>query len=267
MKLKEKYGQLALVAGASEGLGAAFSRYLAKEGFDVILVARREEPLKALAKELSDSYTISSEWISCDLARLEAAREIMEQVGTRKIDLMVYNAAISYIGKFEDHSPEQTTKMSLANMVTPMNLIHAVSPAMLQQGAGAIVLMGSLAGFQGSGYLSAYAATKAFNLVLGEGLWYEWRKKGVDVMTCCAGATSTPNYLNTQPGKTSIFAPRVQRPEEVVAECFRKLGRKPSIVTGGGNKFASFLMQRLMPRKAAVKTMGDNTQKMYGIDP
>ncbi len=266
MKLREKYGKTALVAGASQGLGAAFSRYLAREGMDLVLVARRPDPLKELAEELIQDFGVQVQWISCDLATHEAAAKIQEELQGKEINLLVYNAAISYIGHFIEQGAEKTTQLALANMITPMNMIHTFGPEMLAKRQGAIVLMGSLAGFQGSGYLSAYAASKAFNRILGESLWYEWKNKGVDVMTCCAGATSTPNYIDTKPEKTSIFAPKVQTPEAVVEECFKKLGKKPSIITGSGNKFASFIMQKLMPRKTAINTMGDNTRKMYRIE-
>jgi short-subunit dehydrogenase len=136
---------------------------------------------------------------------------------------------------------------------------------MLKKGKGAIILMASLAGFQGSGFLSAYAASKAFNRVLAESLWYEWKNRGVDVIACCAGATSTENYIRTNPGKTSIFAPRVQRPEEVVKECMKQLGKKPSFVSGWGNRLAGFIMENILPRKIAINIMGDNTRKMYRL--
>jgi short-subunit dehydrogenase len=136
---------------------------------------------------------------------------------------------------------------------------------MLRKGKGAVILMASLAGFQGSGFLSAYAASKAFNRVLAESLWYEWRERGVDVIGCCAGATATPGYIGTQPEKTSLFAPRVQAPDEVAKECLEKLGTTPSFITGTGNKLASFLMQRLMPRRLAITIMGDTTRQMYRL--
>ena len=136
---------------------------------------------------------------------------------------------------------------------------------MLQKKKGAMILMASLAGFQGSGFLAAYAATKAFNRVLAESIWYEWKDRGVDVIACCAGATSTPNFINTKPEKANFFAPRVQTPEEVVNECFKKLGSQPSFVTGTGNKIASFIMQKLLPRKMAINIMGDTTKKMYRL--
>jgi hypothetical protein len=155
--------------------------------------------------------------------------------------------------------------MAQTNMVTPMNLVQIFSESMLRKQKGAIILMSSLAGFQGSGFLTVYAATKAFNRVLAESLWYEWKERGVDVIACCAGATATPNFINTKPEKQSFFAPRVQQPEEVVKECFEQLGKQPSYITGFGNRVASFIMQKLMPRKLAIKIMGDTTRKMYRL--
>ena len=125
--------------------------------------------------------------------------------------------------------------------------------------------MASLAGFQGTPFIATYAATKAFNQILAESLWYEWKNRGIDVIACCAGATSSPNFLNTNPGKQNFFAPKVQTPEAVVAECFKRLGTTPSFITGRANKIASFFMQRMLPRKKAVTIMGDTTKKMYRL--
>jgi short-subunit dehydrogenase len=263
--LKQKYGSLALVAGASEGIGAAFATHLAAEGMDLILVARRPEPLEQLAASLIAKYQVQVDCISCDLAVADAARTLQQATAGREIDMLVYNAAIPYIGPFEKDSIEHHNQIAQANMVTPMNLAHIFGTQMLQRGRGAVILMASLAGFQGSGFLTAYAASKAFDRVLAESLWYEWKDRGVDVIACCAGATATPNFINTKPEKTSLFAPRVQTPEEVVRECFQQLGRTPSFITGSGNKFASFIMQRLMPRRMAITIMGDTTRKMYRL--
>lgn len=265
MSLKNKYGPLALVAGASEGLGAAFATYLAADGMDLILVARRIQPLEELANRLHAQYSISCTCISCDLAANDAVQQLQQQLAGKQVNLLVYNAALSYIGPFENNNTAHNTQMAQANMLTPLNMAQAFGSRMLADKKGAIILMASLAGFQGSGFLSVYAATKAFNRVFAESLWYEWKDRGVDVIACCAGATATPNYINTKPGPTSIFAPRVQSPEEVVKECFEKLGKRPSFVTGTGNKIASFIMQNLMPRKMAVNIMGDTTRKMYRL--
>lgn len=265
MPLKKKYGELALVAGASEGLGEAFSRYLAGKGMDLILVARRKGPLDMLAAELTANFGVHAEVIVCDLSAGDAVQKIMESLGGRGINLLVYNAAISYIGPFETGSAEQNSKIACTNMITPMNLVHILGNDMLQKGKGAIILMASLAGFQGSGYLATYAASKAFTRVLAESLWYEWKSKGVDVMACCAGATATPNFTRSNPEKKSFFAPKVQKPDEVVLECMKHLGKRPSFIAGQGNKIASFILQKLIPRKMAITIMGDTTRRMYRL--
>jgi hypothetical protein len=102
--------------------------------------------------------------------------------------------------------------MAAVNMLTPIGLTHHFGDHMLKDGRGGIVLMSSLAGFQGSGFLSTYAATKAFNRILAESLWYEWKSRGVDVIGCCAGATMTPNYIDSKPKKITAFAPKPQLP-------------------------------------------------------
>jgi len=265
MLLKQKYGELALIAGASEGIGAAFATYLAAEGMNLVLVARRKEPLDKLAALLMNKYKVQIECICCDLASTDAAQQLQLALAGKEINLLVYNAALSYIGPFEKNSIEHHNQIAQANMLTPMNLVQILAEPMLKKGKSAVILMASLAGFQGSGFLAAYAATKAFNRVLAESLWYEWKDRGVDVIACCAGATSTPNFINTNPERADFFAPRVQSPEEVVEECFEKLGKQPSFVTGTGNKIASFIMQKLLPRKMAIKIMGDTTRKMYRL--
>ncbi len=265
MNLKQKYGNTALIAGGSEGIGAAFAERLAAEGLDLILIARRIQPLNELASSLETRYKIRVRCISCDLSDADAGKQVEEAVRGEEISLMVYNAAMSYIGPFINNSQEHHLQMARANMLTPMTMLHIFGEKMVARGKGAIVLMTSMAGLQGSGNLSVYAATKAFARILGEGLWYEWKSRGVDVMSCCAGATSTPGYINSRPGKSGILAPRVLAPEEVADECLSKLGKKPFYITGRGNRIAYFIMQHIIPRKTAIKIMGDTTAKMYRL--
>lgn len=266
MNLKERYGSKALIAGASEGIGAAFAEHLAAEGLSLHLIARREEPLQKFSASLTEKYGVPIKYIACDLSDEEAAGYIISSTAGDEPDIMIYNAALSHIGPFADHPIEGHCQATRVNMITPLRLVHHFGNIMLERRRGAIVLMSSMAGFQGSGYLAGYAAAKAFNRVLAESLWYEWKEKGVDIMACCAGATSTPGYINSAPAKASFLAPAVQEPGELVRECFRNLGRKPSFISGRGNRIASFFMQRVLPRKMAVRIMGGNTRKMYGLE-
>jgi len=265
LNFKLKYGKTALVAGASEGIGAAYATQLAAEGMDVVLIARRIEPLKQLAALLESTYKIEVTCISCDLSEPTASEQISKALNGKEINLLVYNAALPYIGPFMQNSYENHADMAQVNMLSPLKMVHTFGEKILVNGKGAIILMASMAGFQGSGFLAMYAATKAFNRVLAESLWYEWKNKGVDVMACCAGATATPNFIESKPEDAGFFAPKVQKPEEVVKECLKKLGKQPSFISGTGNKVASFIMQKLIPRKTTINIMGDNTRKMYRL--
>ena len=265
MTFKEKYGNTALVAGASEGIGAAFAFALAARGLDLVLVARRKGPLELTALKIREQFDVKVISIICNLADADAAQQIISAIGDTQIDFLVYNAASSHIGAYIATGLQIHDDIAKVNMLTPMHMLHYFGGKMAEHGKGGIVVMTSIAGFQGSGYLSTYAATKAFNRVLAEGLWYELRPKGVDVIACCAGATATPNYLSTKPGKASILQPKPQKPEQVVEECLRKIGATPSFISGTGNKLAAFLMQRVLSRKKSVEMMGNGMKKVYGI--
>ena len=265
MTFKEKYGSTALVAGASEGMGAAYAHALAARGLDLVLIARRREPLEATADAIRKAYGVAVQPISCDLALPDAMEQIASAVGDKPIDFLVYNAALSYIGPYLSTELSTHTNIAVVNMVMPLAMVHYFGGKMVERKKGGVVLMSSIAGFQGSGYLATYAATKAFNRVLAEGLWYEWKNQGVDVIACCAGATATPNYINSNPGKASPMEPTPQQPEQVVEECLRTIGKKPSFISGTGNKLVSFLMQHIFSTKMAVNMMGDGMKKMYGI--
>ncbi|MDB5134380.1 MAG: hypothetical protein JWP37_983 [Mucilaginibacter sp.] len=265
MTFKEKYGNTALVAGASEGMGAAYAQALAARGLDLVLIARRKEPLEAMAHKITEQFGVKVLHINCDLAAPDAMQQLIHAIGDRSIDFMVYNAAASYIGPYLATGLPTHMHIARVNMLTPLAMLHYFGGKMAERRKGGIVLMASIAGFQGSGYLSTYAATKAFNQVLAEGLWYEWKSKGVDVIACCAGATSTPNYIKTNPGKASSLEPKPQQPAQVVEECLRKIGTTPSFISGTGNKLVSFLMRHVFSRKKAVSMMGDSMRKMYGM--
>jgi short-subunit dehydrogenase len=189
----------------------------------------------------------------------------MDKLEGRSIDIFIYNAAVSYIGPFERQSIAEQTQLAQLNMITPLNLAHSIGNQMLNKGKGAVILMASMAGLQGTGHIASYAATKAFDRVLAESLWYEWKNKGVDVLACIAGATITPGYLKSKPAKLKIGGPSLQTADQVVKECFTNLGKRPSFISGRSNRFASFLMQRLFPRKWAVNIIGNTTTKMYGF--
>ena len=265
MTFKEKYGDTALVAGASEGMGAAYAHALAARGLNLVLIARNKVPLEATAQLIREQYHVKVLPVICDLAAADAVPQITAALNGLTIDFLVYNAASSYIGPYLATGITTHNNIAAVNMMTLLRMIHYFGEKMVERKKGGIVIMASIAGFQGSGYLATYAATKAFDRVLAEGLWYEWRPHGVDVIACCAGATATPNYINTNPGKASPLEPKPQLPQQVVEECLSKIGKTPSFIAGTGNKFVTLLMQHIFSRKMSIKMMGDGMRKMYGI--
>ena len=134
---------------------------------------------------------------------------------------------------------------------------------MIQRGRGGIILMGSLSGFHGNPLLSNYGGTKAYNIVLGEGLWYELKKHGIDVMVSVAGAIETPNYIQTKPTKLS-FGPGPMKPVNVARETIAALGKTHTFVPGRIYRLSSLITNRLMTRTRAIKMMASSTEQMYG---
>jgi short-subunit dehydrogenase len=251
------------VAGASEGLGAEFARQLAARGLHVVPVARREALLGELARELRAEHGVEVRPLALDLASPDAAETLCEKTRDLELGLLVYNAALSPIGSFLEQDLSEKLRALDVNCRTPLILAHEFGRAMLPRGRGGLLLMSSMAAFQGSPLIATYAATKAFALLLGEALWEEFRNHGIDVLAFCAGATRTPNYESSQPRQVTRLAPAVMEPAAVASEALASLGRTPSAIAGRGNRLAGLLISRLLPRRLAIEIMGRNTRALY----
>ncbi len=259
---RAKYGPWALVAGASEGIGAEFARQLAARGLDLVLVARRREPLDALAGEIAARHGVRVRVESADLADVNAIAEVGRIGAELEVGMLIYNAALSLVGRYFESKLEARLRELDVNCRGPLVLIDALVPRMLKRRRGGVILMTSLSGLQGTPYIANYAATKAWNAVLGESLWGELGPQGVDVLSCLAGATKTPGYLSNTAGR-STKAP-VGEASEVVRVALAALGKRPSVIPGVANRAAAFLMTRLLPRPTAVRVMGKATLELLG---
>ncbi len=222
--MRARYGPWAVIAGASEGIGAAFATALATQGLDLVLVARRPEPLADLAARLP----VKTVTVSADLATSEGIDAVLEATADLEVGLVICNAAYSPIGPFLDTAPELTHRALRLNCAAPLALAHAYLPVMAIRKRGGFVVMSSLAGQQGSPGISVYAATKAFGAVLAEGLWDEMRHHGVDVIAAVAGAVATPGLSRAATRR----APGTLSPAEVAGATLRALGSRPRTVPG-----------------------------------
>lgn len=253
---RHKYGPWAVVAGASEGLGAAFARALAGRGLNLVLLARREGALAEVAASLSG---VEVKIAALDLGAPDLAERLQAATAGLDVGLCVYNAAASHVGPFLARSLAEKQAIIDVNCRGPLVAAHVFGEQMVRRGRGGIVLMSSLTAFWGSPSIATYGATKAFNLSLGEALWYELGPQGVDVLACCAGATRTPGFLRSLGGRRGPWS---MAPDAVVEEALAALGGPPSMVPGVANKLASQLLRRLLPRRSAVKIMGAETAKL-----
>ena len=255
LPFREKYGPYALVAGGSSGLGEAFAEALAERGLNLVLIARRKEELNSTADRLRERYSVDVKTAPANMADFENIKNIIAELNV-SVGLLVYNAAFSPIGAFENTSEEHLALAAAVNVKTPLLLAKLLAAPMIQNSRGGIVLMSSLAGGQGCPKLAAYTATKAFNTVLAEGLWKEFRPYGIDVIGCCAGAILTPGYKQAAKSKA---APGSMEAREVAEQTLKALGTGPVVIPGKINKIARFLMTRLLSRKAAINMMEKNT--------
>jgi hypothetical protein len=247
------------VAGGSEGLGEAFARALAARGLHLLLLARRADPLERLAGELRARHGVEVRVASLDLARPDLGEAVAGLVEGLEVGLLVYDAAASAIGPFLARPLADHLRVVEVNCRGPLVLGHLLGADMARRGRGGLLFMASLAGGQGNPWLASYAASKAFEIVLAEGLWAELREGGVDVLACRAGAIRTPAFAASGPrAEVPLMAP-----EAVAEAALRALGRGPTVVAGGLNRLAAFLFARLLPRRLSIRIMGRATRRLY----
>ena len=253
-----RYGPWAVVVGASEGLGEAFARQLAAGGLNLLLLARRANLLGEVEKRIRDEQGTQVRSLSIDVADPELGTRLADATRDLEVGMLVYNAAFAPIGPFVERSEAELRRVVDVNVAGPLIALHQLLPPMCERGRGGVVLMSSLSGLQGSPRIATYAASKAFNTILAEGLWGELEEHGIDVLASCAGAISTPNYTEA----SQKTAPGTLDPEEVARQTLDALGRGPRVVPGWVNRIASVLMGRLLPHKTAVRLMAANTKDL-----
>ncbi|MFT4027675.1 MAG: SDR family NAD(P)-dependent oxidoreductase [Novosphingobium sp.] len=190
-ELRDRYGPVAVVTGASSGIGWAFAEELAKRGFDLVLVARRVDRLEDLARQLTAANGIAVAALPVDLGRADAAQIILDATTSHDVGLVVSNAGFGMKGDHADNDPAAMTEMLMVNCNVPMQLARGFAPRLRARGSGGLILVSSVEGLIGCPYSTAYSASKALVNALGEGLWAELKPDGVDVLTVCPGATES----------------------------------------------------------------------------
>ena len=239
----EKYGPWALVTGASSGMGSHFARRLAEKRLNLILVARREDRLRALATELEEQGSIETKVVAADLSADDFLPKLTAATQDLEVGLLVNNAGFGLTGEFLANDLQTEIEVLHLNCRAPLVLTHAYGKHMQNRRRGGIIFVSSIVGFVGVPTWSQYAATKGYDVVLAEGLAEELKKSGVDVLAVCPGFTRT-DFLR----KTTTFGRIVALdPDAVVRTALRNLGKRPRVTAG--NLFKVILLTtRFQPR-------------------
>jgi short-subunit dehydrogenase len=242
---------LALVTGASSGIGADLARELARDGHDLVLSARSLEPMQRLAAEL-ENYGATSTVITADLSNPGAAAELASAIQSRtlEIDVLVNNAGLGAVGRFDLTDPKRINEMLQVNIVALTELTRLLVPGMVARRRGKVLLVASTASFQPGPRMAVYFAAKAYVLSLGEALTYELRGTGVTVTTLCPGATAT-NFFKVASAKDVALGPMMSA-AKVAQIGYRALksGRRV-VIAGAFNKILT-VASRLAPHSITL---------------
>ena len=247
-----RYGPVALVTGASSGIGRAFAELLAARGMDLVVVARRGGRLEELAERLQRTHGVKVTVCQIDLAGPDAAQRILEATASLDIGLVVSNAGFGYKGAFADGDPRQMTEMLAVNCHTPMQLAHGFVPRLQQRGRGGVIFTASVEGLIGCPYSAVYSATKGFMTSLGEALWAELTPEGIEVLTLCPGATDTEALARHGIDPASLQS--LMAAEEVARLALDNITAGPTYIPSDHYR-ASFGHLVAMPRRDALMAM------------
>jgi short-subunit dehydrogenase len=227
----EKYGPWALIVGGSEGVGAAFARKLAAQGFKLVLVARKVGPLGDLATELQ-ARGAEVRVLSADLSEADALEKVRAVTDDVEVGLLIYNAGANNTrGNFVELPGPVTNSVIAINVLGQVNFARHYGASMCQRRRGGIILTGSLGGYLGSPTLAAYTASKAFSRIFSEALWAECAAFGVDVLHLNIGFTATPAMA-----RLGMDISVAEPPENVAQQGLDNIANGPVwIVTTKGN--------------------------------
>ncbi len=249
--------QVALVTGASSGIGEALARRLAQAKRNLVLVARRVERLDALAAGLAREHGVQAHVIAQDLAAPGAVGTLLDEVGRRglAVDYLVNNAGFGTVGRFADLPVERELEEIRLNISALVALTGRCLPGMVQRGHGVVMNISSVAGFAPSPYMATYSATKAFVLSFTEAIAAELRGTGVVVLCVCPGFTRTEFQDKAAVDTGSVPGFAWMSADAVAAEALAAVGKRTVLVNGTLNSLMTSTL-KLVPRAVLTRVVG-----------
>jgi short-subunit dehydrogenase len=262
--------RVALVTGATSGIGKAFAFHLAADGCDLILTGRRTEVITAVAAEIRAAHGVSVEVVIADFAHEQDIVRVEQRIrAMAQLDLLVNNAGYGVEGSFVDGPVEDSLTMNRVHMDTPVRFCKAALAGMLKRGNGDIINVSSVAAFTPTPSMAAYGATKAYVNSFSEALAGSLRGTGIRVQALCPGFTKTDFHLRM--GYTKAYwrnrgIIRWMEPEEVVRVSLRSLGNGRVICIPGFWNHVVLLAARTMP-KWLIRIIRDRLLRVRRASP
>jgi uncharacterized protein len=259
---------LAVVTGASSGIGLAFAERLAQMGHRLLLVARREELLQQIVERLASEHGVVAEFVVADLATEQGRRTCREAVDALggAVDTVVLNAGFGAAGTIADIGRERQVQMVALNCDAVTDLACHVLPGMVARGQGTVIIVSSAAAFQPIPYTATYAATKAFELFFTEALANELRGTGVRAIAACPGPAATEFGQVSGVSAGPRWMPR-ETAEGVVDATFHALERGRTWVPTGGLARVTTIIASVLPRRVVVWGAGALHRKFAKARP
>jgi len=245
--LRERYGDWALVTGASSGIGCVFAHRLAASGLNLVIAARRIDLLNDLSRQLARDHGVQVRCLQVDLSQEDCLRGIVEACSDIEVGMVVNNAGSGIPNSFSQSDIGLEKSLIRLNCTSPAEITHHFLAGMLARRKGAILFVSSLMGFQGVPYMANYSATKGYLLNFGEALHHECKDQGVDVLVLAPGATETAGkYLH--PVDYSKLPIDWMSAEEVVDTALKSIGKKVFVIPGVRNHLTACLSGGLWSR-------------------
>lgn len=242
---------IALVTGASSGIGAEFARQLAARRYNLILVARRMDRLEQLAADLAAAHGISTESLAADLTVDSELKTVEERIARNGgIDLLVNNAGFGFPGHFWQTTVDTQDSLHRLHIMATMRLTHAALAAMTARNSGAVINVSSVAGFLPSSFGSTYGSSKAWINAFTEGLYLELKSTGsaVKLQALCPGFTYSEFHDVAHMDRNVIPAPLWLRAADVVAASLQGLDRGKLFVVPGWRYKLVVALVPVLPR-------------------
>ena len=248
-RLKSKYGEWAIITGASSGIGLELATQLATSGFNLVINSRHLDKLQEVEKQLKSLSKIEIKIVASDVSESDGIDKIIQASQGLNIGLLVVSAGYGTSGLFTDGSLHSEINMLKVNCEALLSITHYYSQQFVQQKRGGIILMSSMVAFQGTPYSANYAATKAYVQTLAEALAVELKPFGIDVLAAAPGPVES-GFSQRANMKMSMSL----TPSQVGVPILKALGRKTTVLPGFLTKLLVYSL-RTVPRWCKVKIM------------